>query len=469
MYTSPSPNGVKNYNDNKPLTLSPVAGGSSSSHHNGGSLALVKRLKLLASDVENQPIVCRRGVLPSLLLFLQNTDPEVRIIAAETLVLLSSHADNPDCLCRERGLVQIVVSSYRSSKDSDPVLHELCGSIIKNLGPAVSSVLTNQNQNNRNNHFKSPSGGEGRSGSTFTQLEFLSSTRRRKCKNSNKNNQNDDDDDGGDAHGEQQQLGGDDRDDEDDDDDDEKNKNAEGGNGDKTPSPNARHQGGGAAARFNPMTTTRRFNPRTRSSHFINGGMPPSSTCRNVQFRIGELVPARRQQLVECLHTTRGVVSYTIDLPTRNLTVFLSVPAENLVTTLHEDGFHDVRILADVEVAMDPTSASGNSNDEVDENGANANINNRHNAAMIESLNQQYYMNSRNLNNNEAGGDPQHQQLSEYKKSLMVGGASSSSSSAAVYDKENSSLIARIQRRKEMEVKQTAWGNVWEVLKNVFW
>lgn len=449
-----------------PSTISRFAGNTPNNssnhhhhHHNGGSLALVKRLKLLASDVDNQPVVCRRGILPSLLLFLQNTDPEVRHTAAETLVLLSSHSENPECLCRERGLVQIVVSSFRSSKDSDPVFYELCGTIIKNLGSAVHS--NNQNVDVMLSPSSNPNN-KNRSASTFTQLEFLSGSRSR---NDNSNNQNG-------VHSPFPNR----RDNDDDDDQNDQQRtpspNINGNNNNNiNTSANDLLQNSATAS----MTTTRRYNPRTRQSHFINGGMPSTATCRNVQLRLRELVPSKRQQLVECLHTTRGVISYTIDLPTRNLTVFLSVPAQNLVTTLGEDGFAHVEVLADVEVQM-----SNEHNERRQEyNNNHSNQQNQQQYGGI-NLNDYYNNNNSNSNSNEGGENDgrddenrihrrqqqqaqqqqQLEELSEYKKSLMIG---------EMNQRGKGSLISRIQERKKLEQEQSTWSTVWETLKNVFW
>jgi len=438
-----------------PSTISRFAQPSPSSQQHGGSLALVKRLKLLASDVDNQPVVCRRGILPSLLLFLQNTDPEVRHTAAETLVSLSSHPENPDCLCRERGLVQIVVSSYRSSKESDPVFHELCGTIIKNLESALHPNALNNNSDNNNtiiNHnnvMLSPSNsgknnnnnsqqGQQRSGSTYTQLEFLSGSRSRDHGDNNNDGQEHHNLHSPAPHNNDEQ---------------------------RTPSPNV---GGGAAATNNSssaaeallmnsatasMTTTRRYNPRTRQSHFINGGMPNTAQCRNVQLRLSQLIPSKRQQLVECLHTTRGVISYTIDLPTKNLTVFLSVPAQNLVTTLKEDGFSNVEVVADVEVQMSNEHNERRQYNDEQQNGGGINLND-------------YYDNDSEASKKMSEEERErlkrqhYDELSEYKKSLMIG---------EMNERGCGSLISRIQYRKKMEEEKSMWSTVWETLKNVFW
>jgi hypothetical protein len=77
---------------------------------------VVLRLRTLASDPVNQPVIVRRGVLPSVVSFLQphHTD-QVRTVAAETLRFLSSHEDNRQIMAQEPKLVDTLTAIYNNA------------------------------------------------------------------------------------------------------------------------------------------------------------------------------------------------------------------------------------------------------------------------------------------------------------------------------------------------------------------
>eukprot|EP00667_Euglena_gracilis_P008321 EG_transcript_8427 len=98
-------------------------------------LTVVTKLRDLSADPANQPYIVRRNILPTLVKFLTNKDPQVVLRAAETLRFLSSHPDNPDYMCREKGLVQAVVKLYQSTPD--PTLKAVVADIMRNLHSAI--------------------------------------------------------------------------------------------------------------------------------------------------------------------------------------------------------------------------------------------------------------------------------------------------------------------------------------------
>eukprot|EP00668_Euglena_longa_P034492 GGOE01044307.1.p1 GENE.GGOE01044307.1~~GGOE01044307.1.p1 ORF type:complete len:291 (-),score=99.96 GGOE01044307.1:723-1541(-) len=98
-------------------------------------LTVVTKLRDLSADPANQPYIVRRNILPTLVKFLTNKDPQVVLRAAETLRFLSSHQDNPDYMCREKGLVQAVVKLYQSTPDA--TLKAVVADIMRNLHAAI--------------------------------------------------------------------------------------------------------------------------------------------------------------------------------------------------------------------------------------------------------------------------------------------------------------------------------------------
>lgn len=101
-------------------------------------LAVLTRLHSIAKEYDNQPVVVRRGA-GILLKFLSHENYDIRKLAAETLQLLSGHPDNPEYLCRERGLVQMLYACYRKAEADDPLLFDVYSSIFDNLKPALES------------------------------------------------------------------------------------------------------------------------------------------------------------------------------------------------------------------------------------------------------------------------------------------------------------------------------------------
>mmetsp|Transcript_3417 Transcript_3417/g.5036 ORF Transcript_3417/g.5036 Transcript_3417/m.5036 type:complete len:286 (+) Transcript_3417:213-1070(+) len=70
-------------------------------------LKVVLRIRNLARDYDSRPIIVRRGVLLSLLNFIQSTNIDnVQTVAAEALKLLSSHPDNKLRIAQEPNLVE---------------------------------------------------------------------------------------------------------------------------------------------------------------------------------------------------------------------------------------------------------------------------------------------------------------------------------------------------------------------------
>lgn len=81
---------------------------------------IVTRLRTLAQEYENRPIIVRRGVLPSLVNFLNHENPEIQTKAAETLLFLSIHPENKEAMHNEPNLVDElckIMQSQRSIRD----------------------------------------------------------------------------------------------------------------------------------------------------------------------------------------------------------------------------------------------------------------------------------------------------------------------------------------------------------------
>ena len=73
--------------------------------------------------------------IPSAFFSSGNKEPEVVQCTAETLRFLSSHPDNPEYMCREKGLVQSVVKQYQST--TDPKLKPVLADVMRNLHSAI--------------------------------------------------------------------------------------------------------------------------------------------------------------------------------------------------------------------------------------------------------------------------------------------------------------------------------------------
>lgn len=390
------------------MSLSPTSNTNSPStslqraedqHHSaGGSLTLVKRLHSLASDVENQAVVARRGVLPSLLLFLQSSDPTVRHVAAETLVLLSSHPENPECMCRERGLVRIVVATYRASAaNGDEELHRLCSTLVRNLGPALENTI---HCNNNNNHTSSPAGGA--SG---------------QCSPDNH-----------DHHYQQQQHG--------------------------------------------DADIARRAAASARVRNSDNFGAPTVSV--SVQLLVDELTSdssavreEKTKALVDCLHTMRGVVSYSLDA--QYVTVFLNCTTRHLLDVLKKEcGFEHVQVLAECDI-MNQHQQEEQQRQQTQESRALSV--GRRNQVM-----DSFPAAESSARRSAIASGP----ASDYKRSLMIhttgatspsAGASSASAEMAAAMQSNS-LAARIQRariREEKPEPSSLVRSIWSFVKTVLW
>ncbi|KAG2385907.1 hypothetical protein C9374_003056 [Naegleria lovaniensis] len=96
---------------------------------------VVTKLRTLAMDRDNQPVIVRRGVTTSLVSFLSQPHyhVNVKVIACETLKMLSSHPDNPELMAKEPSLIESLLSMYKSEVDKSNVLCVLIQDIINNL------------------------------------------------------------------------------------------------------------------------------------------------------------------------------------------------------------------------------------------------------------------------------------------------------------------------------------------------
>eukprot|EP00759_Apiculatamorpha_spiralis_P013165 PhF_6_TR19946/c1_g1_i2/m.29040 len=128
-------------------------------------IALSQRLRTLCEEYNNRPYIARRGVLPTLVKFLQNENHEVQMNAAETLRLLSEHPENPEPMCKEKGLLQALAAAYEATEEKDPEVFQVVAEIISNLesaleqrtarGPSVApiteaeSAMTSKNRGQR--------------------------------------------------------------------------------------------------------------------------------------------------------------------------------------------------------------------------------------------------------------------------------------------------------------------------------
>eukprot|EP00994_Dinema_validum_P009700 NODE_982_length_1185_cov_89.846831_g742_i0.p1 GENE.NODE_982_length_1185_cov_89.846831_g742_i0~~NODE_982_length_1185_cov_89.846831_g742_i0.p1 ORF type:complete len:257 (+),score=32.95 NODE_982_length_1185_cov_89.846831_g742_i0:73-843(+) len=98
-------------------------------------LTVVTKIWNLSKDPQNQPYIVRRNILPTLLKFLQYKEQQFVERSADTLKLLSSHEDNPEYMCREKGLVQIVVGVLGSTEYQSVKVTLAC--VLRNLHSAI--------------------------------------------------------------------------------------------------------------------------------------------------------------------------------------------------------------------------------------------------------------------------------------------------------------------------------------------
>jgi hypothetical protein len=101
-------------------------------------LRVANKLRTLAQDYDNRPVIVRRGVLPSLITFLNNDTIEIRIIASETLSLLSSHPDNKQIMSAEPNLINSVCTQFKATTSAqegqkEAVLRSNVSDILSNL------------------------------------------------------------------------------------------------------------------------------------------------------------------------------------------------------------------------------------------------------------------------------------------------------------------------------------------------
>ncbi|KAL0479812.1 hypothetical protein AKO1_007461 [Acrasis kona] len=105
---------------------------------------VVLRLRTLASDPTNQPVIVRRGVLPSVVSFVQpHHSEQVRAVAAETLRFLASHEDNRQIMAQEPRLVESLTIVF----NNNPALNTSTGSEdnsqqLDNLSIYTRDILT---------------------------------------------------------------------------------------------------------------------------------------------------------------------------------------------------------------------------------------------------------------------------------------------------------------------------------------
>eukprot|EP00741_Cyanophora_paradoxa_P003305 tig00000692_g3212.t1 len=96
--------------------------------------SIVEQFRILSVDVENQPYIAREaGCVAGLVGFLANTEEKVVDSALETLVNLSSHADNTQILAEEPDLVTRL-KSIADSPSSSPTLLKKASTVLRNLG-----------------------------------------------------------------------------------------------------------------------------------------------------------------------------------------------------------------------------------------------------------------------------------------------------------------------------------------------
>jgi hypothetical protein len=86
-----------------------------------------------------------------------------------------------------------------------------------------------------------------------------------------------------------------------------------------------------------------------------------AKASRSLLLTVVNLTPTTHDELDHLLQTTRGVVSYTIDCPTKAVRVFGSVVTAALRTVLEDGGF-EVEVVSDDVVAGDADADAGDEN-----------------------------------------------------------------------------------------------------------
>lgn len=101
------------------------------------------KLRTLSIDPANQPFIARRGVLPTLIGFVDGSNAEVRVIGAESMRFLSSHPDNRKLMAEEPNLVDTLCKAFNNSA-TEPILREVIGDILLYLSDHLSEAHRNQ-------------------------------------------------------------------------------------------------------------------------------------------------------------------------------------------------------------------------------------------------------------------------------------------------------------------------------------
>lgn len=113
----------------------------SSADHSGIN-AVILRLYTLAQTPENQPVIVRRGVIPNLITFLENEDLEIKLLACQTLKLLSQHPDNKQLLAQDSNLLQQISSVFQGTKESTSTVCESIRLQISDIFHYLSPYMT---------------------------------------------------------------------------------------------------------------------------------------------------------------------------------------------------------------------------------------------------------------------------------------------------------------------------------------
>jgi hypothetical protein len=100
-------------------------------------IALSNRLRALCEEYSNRPYIVRRGVLSTLVKFLQHENREIHLNAAETLRLLSEHPENPEPMCKEKGLLQALATAFQVAENVDADMFQVVGEVVGNLEAAL--------------------------------------------------------------------------------------------------------------------------------------------------------------------------------------------------------------------------------------------------------------------------------------------------------------------------------------------
>lgn len=208
-------------------------------------LSLARRYHTLAKEYSHRPVVARRNTIPSLLKLLRSSDREVRLLAAETILFLAEHPENPEFLCHEKDFLACIYNEYQQSEATDAEIHGVVGNVFDHLRVCLEKE------------------GEGASrGAT--------------------------------ADGESCRIA------------------------------------------------------KGRSTRVARG----VGQCRYVTVEIANASSHNLPQLEDSLHTIRGIVSYTMDIPTKRFTLYTSTPSGTIAKVLTDAGFTTV-VISDMEAVVD--------------------------------------------------------------------------------------------------------------------